>query len=720
MGKGASILGSRPKFYSGTLNEVLTSERKRSFITYDNDMSDYVPYEAANRDIDLGTHEIKGTFKGNADSATEFLYGMYFIDMDKYDTLSNAILDIGATETTLIVKSQITLHSSCVIPENIHLKIVKGGSIVTTGYTLTINGSFSCGLFQAFSGTGTVIFGYGVIKEAYPQWWGAKGDDSTDDTTAIQDAVDSFDNIYFPKATYKITDHIRIIRANVTLNLGKSIIKQYTKIKDIINIYGTTYFERVTIKDGFLNHNDTAGITSGNAISMEGDGLNISFIDIYNVKTENNKYGFYLNGNLTLWMASFKKFHNNNVYSGGIRINPTWAYPTTIEFEQCYTNNITDTTPGYYIRRTYGVNLRAVAVDNSTRFLDIMAGHINIVNCGAEWVKYDQVPDGKSVVYLQSLNTQEIVITGLYIFIEDTIDYTLTTGKKHILSVNYGTAIINGLDLKTISDVAILPSSNYSLLYFNPASIGLNSIINNVYIQDIKHPEASYASIVAANGSLAINNISKGYSISYANGGGSLYRPIHLSAIPSYHAIWEQGMKINKTTAASGASPGWVCTAPGSSGTLNSGNTTGSITAGSEVLVVNTIANLINGDYITIAGAGTAGADLYTKIKWLPRAVGSTTVSSSSSGTTLNVTSSANFAVGDNIVVDYGNANEEQAEIKSISGNVITLSSALANTHAIGVTVEAGILIEDVALTDVDDNAVSFTNPVWTAEANLS
>jgi hypothetical protein len=116
--------------------------------------------------------------------------------MDEYDTLSNAILDIGATEVTLIVKSQITLHSSCVIPENIHLKIVKGGSIVTTGYTLTINGSFSCGLFQAFSGTGTVIFGKISSRLVYPEWW---GNNSIPGTTNMSDefnsAISSIENL---------------------------------------------------------------------------------------------------------------------------------------------------------------------------------------------------------------------------------------------------------------------------------------------------------------------------------------------------------------------------------------------------------------------------------------------------------------------------------------------------------------------------------------------
>ena len=61
------------------------------------------------------------------------------------------------------------------IPSNISLTVENGdGNInITSGKILTINGTFSCGLYQVFSGSGSVIFGQGSVKDVYPQWWGS-------------------------------------------------------------------------------------------------------------------------------------------------------------------------------------------------------------------------------------------------------------------------------------------------------------------------------------------------------------------------------------------------------------------------------------------------------------------------------------------------------------------------------------------------------------------
>jgi hypothetical protein len=77
------------------------------------------------------------------------------------------------------------------IPANVSLKAERGAILsIASSKTLTLNGSFDAGLYQVFScaGTGTVVFGNGVPR-VYPQWFGAVGDNSTDDTTAINQAA---------------------------------------------------------------------------------------------------------------------------------------------------------------------------------------------------------------------------------------------------------------------------------------------------------------------------------------------------------------------------------------------------------------------------------------------------------------------------------------------------------------------------------------------------
>ena len=43
---------------------------------------------------------------------------------------------------------------------------------VATGVTLTFTGSFSAGLYQVFTGDGSVVFGAGAAKECCPAWFG--------------------------------------------------------------------------------------------------------------------------------------------------------------------------------------------------------------------------------------------------------------------------------------------------------------------------------------------------------------------------------------------------------------------------------------------------------------------------------------------------------------------------------------------------------------------
>ncbi|KDA05869.1 hypothetical protein DC31_13980 [Microbacterium sp. CH12i] len=72
-----------------------------------------------------------------------------------------------------------------------------------------------------------------------------------------------------------------------------------------------------------------------------------------------------------------------------------------------------------------------------------------------------------------------------------------------------------------------------------------------------------------------------------------------LAATPTY-GTWERGDLVHKPDPAPSVSPGWRCTAPGTSGTLNEGATTGSITSGTKVLTVNSTTGLFIGAYIKI------------------------------------------------------------------------------------------------------------------------
>lgn len=111
------------------------------------------------------------------------------------------------------------------------LFIVENCIITTAGNTLTFNAQFSAGEYPCFNaGPTDVIFGNGSVEEIPPEWFGATGDGVTDDTAAIQAALNSASVAYHrvvPRARkiYKITSTVILPeRANFgTENIGEGV-----------------------------------------------------------------------------------------------------------------------------------------------------------------------------------------------------------------------------------------------------------------------------------------------------------------------------------------------------------------------------------------------------------------------------------------------------------------------------------------------------------------
>ena len=45
----------------------------------------------------------------------------------------------------------------------------------------------------------------GSVAQAFPQWWGAKGDSVSDDALAIQSAIDASNIVNIPPGNYKVS-----------------------------------------------------------------------------------------------------------------------------------------------------------------------------------------------------------------------------------------------------------------------------------------------------------------------------------------------------------------------------------------------------------------------------------------------------------------------------------------------------------------------------------
>lgn len=154
-------------------------------------------------------------------SVTPTNYAYFPEDLRRYGGSGNGSTDNTAVWTTLAsftgpktvnLYEGTYLTNTATIPDNITLKFSGGKVSVNSGQTLTINGPINAPPVQIFTGAGSINIGR--RRNAYAEWWGVVGDDSTDNATALQKAVDSASrgrlNLLFAGGTYRFG-------ANVTL-----------------------------------------------------------------------------------------------------------------------------------------------------------------------------------------------------------------------------------------------------------------------------------------------------------------------------------------------------------------------------------------------------------------------------------------------------------------------------------------------------------------------
>lgn len=155
------------------------------------------------------------------------------VDLRNYAALADALTAIGATDATIFIPEAYDYGVNTVIPSNITLWFTEGGSLNATGaYSLTIEGKIvaphQTTIFTHTSGIASLDIIFSVIDhpedvkisdsgndEIWVDWFGAVGDGVTDDTAAIEIALDSAYNggilikasgVYYLTGTVQIQD----------------------------------------------------------------------------------------------------------------------------------------------------------------------------------------------------------------------------------------------------------------------------------------------------------------------------------------------------------------------------------------------------------------------------------------------------------------------------------------------------------------------------------
>lgn len=324
------------------------------------------------------------------------------------NTLTPAM--ISEANIKYIIKYDYTLSDDITVPANCVLEF-DGGSI-SGEHTITgTNTGTEAGLIKIFN-TDVTIAGTWNVEEAYPEWFGAKGDGVTDDTTSIQKVIDSF---IYTKLTkiYKTTSTIifpqylyRSVIGTNPVGFGTGNQYEYCGIKSSADVailinYDSQRFVRVSLEN-FAIHGES-GKSCGLKIRHLSNAL-IRNISIFN----------YIDGVGIWWFTETEDIFNAqysniedcifNCCKEAIKLETVNGFNIT----HCYL----DGNDNFGILETYGFKLDSKAV--------------NLINCDTINVISNQIQGWHYGVYVNSghctISSNRFEGTGIGIYINGNLN----------------------------------------------------------------------------------------------------------------------------------------------------------------------------------------------------------------------------------------------------------------------------------------------------------
>lgn len=131
--------------------------------------------------------------------------------IDDYPAINNLINNkIQGNALVIFPKGEYLIRSNMTVPPNVFLYFVGEGLLKPdAGVTITINGGIIADAFPIFVGEGNADGSKPICDKIYPQWWGAKGDGTSDDTQSIiktRGMAGEGSTIFFLSGSYKVTE----------------------------------------------------------------------------------------------------------------------------------------------------------------------------------------------------------------------------------------------------------------------------------------------------------------------------------------------------------------------------------------------------------------------------------------------------------------------------------------------------------------------------------
>ena len=422
---------------------------------------------------------------------------------------------ISKEDTIYIIQYDYSLNFGEITIPNNSVLLFEGGSI-KDGTIIGNNTKIEVSPISIFDDN-IVLSGSWKVQEVYPEWFGAKGDNSTDSTTAIQKAI----------------DFAELISSNVKISSGEYIIKNTLFIKKQSRIH--------IIGDGKYK----------TFIYLKSDSQLESMIDI-NSKEVTTYYQFikiadlslYVEGNATYGIyapkLTFSEIHNITVYgaaSYAIRIEYGWSNTIYNCLFSRGNNGI------FLYRSANAIMMRQcsfTSLEGTAVYLE--AGNaISMLDCDFESVK--GVP-----IYIKSRVTN-LTINGCYFEGNNETGFNFTNvpfNTKAAIIIN-GSATSSDANISnTYKNESIVVTNNYfnegytSSIVFAISVIGLN-IRDNYLLKEDK--ECYVLSTPIYNNSVTVEKVQIGNNPMFS--GNFLNPPEVQEYLPSCDIRVENAIRKN-------------------------------------------------------------------------------------------------------------------------------------------------------------------------------
>ena len=224
------------------------------------------------------------------------------------DITNNTVLTAG----TYLFNTNVTINASVMIP---HGAVIS----VPAGVTLSIS-EVIAGRYNIFTGDGTVKLGNSVV---YPEWFGAVTDGVTDDSVAIQDAINAIDSgvvslrsgsyiagehdVYTPdgKTCYRVSNTVELYGKSVMIEgVEEAVI--FASVLPAFEVGNTTAFtERSGIKNCMIYFDGTQPTGYDFLVRM----INVTRCSMEGCRLYNCINGLYINGSVNI------NINHNEIFS---------------------------------------------------------------------------------------------------------------------------------------------------------------------------------------------------------------------------------------------------------------------------------------------------------------------------------------------------------------------------------------------------------------------